>query len=84
VLIAKFRVDVVGEVVAKFWKLEERRLRLECPGARIRDLLLGPPPIWARLANHLDEAIGQLGAELALQREVDGELEALWTLATWL
>jgi hypothetical protein len=35
---------------------------------RICDLLLGPPPSQARLADHLDEAIRQLGVELeALQ-----------------
>jgi hypothetical protein len=38
-----FRMEVVGELVAKFWRLEERCSRLEWPGARICDLLLGPP-----------------------------------------
>jgi hypothetical protein len=68
-----FQVEVVDELVAEFRKLEERRSRLERPGVRIYDLLLGPPSGRARLAR-------QLGAELAAQREVDAELEALWTL----
>jgi hypothetical protein len=48
---------------------------------RIYDLLLGPPPGRARLADRLDKAVGQLGAELATRREVDTELEALQTSA---
>jgi hypothetical protein len=60
-----FRVEVGDEIVAKFWKLEEWRSQLKWPDARKCDLFLGPPFSWARLANHLDEAIGQLGAELA-------------------
>jgi hypothetical protein len=47
---------------------------------RICDLLLGPPLGRARLADRLDEAARQLGAELATQREADAELEALQTL----
>jgi hypothetical protein len=39
-----FQVEVVHELVAEFWKLEERCSRLEWPGARIYDLVLGPPP----------------------------------------
>jgi hypothetical protein len=46
-------------------------------------LLLGPPPSQASLTNHLDEAIGQLGVELAAWWEVDTELEVLWTSAAW-
>jgi hypothetical protein len=60
-----FRVEVGDEIVAKFWKLEEWLSQLKWPVARKCDLFLGPPFSWARLANHLDEAIGQLGAELA-------------------
>jgi hypothetical protein len=37
-----FRVEVVDEMVAEFWKPEERCSRLEWPGMRICDLLLGP------------------------------------------
>jgi hypothetical protein len=36
-----FRVEVMGELVAKFWRLEELCSWLERPGARICDLLLG-------------------------------------------
>jgi hypothetical protein len=60
-----FHMEVVGELVTKFQKLEEWRSRLERPAVRIYDLLLGPPPNQALLANRLDEATGQLGAELA-------------------
>jgi hypothetical protein len=49
---------------------------------RICDLLLGPPTGRARLAGRLNEAVGQLGVELATWREADVELEALWTSAT--
>jgi urease accessory protein UreF len=38
-----FRVDVAGELVAKFQRLQQRRLRLERPTTRICDLLHGPP-----------------------------------------
>jgi hypothetical protein len=38
-----FRVDVVGELVAKFQRLEQRRSWLERPTTRICDLLHGPP-----------------------------------------
>jgi hypothetical protein len=34
------------------------------------------------LADRLDEATGQLRAELAARRAADAELEALWTMAT--
>jgi hypothetical protein len=75
-----FRVEVVGELVAEFQKLEERCSRLEWPRMRICDLLLGPLSSRDRLADHLDEATGQLGAELVARQEVDNELEALQTL----
>jgi hypothetical protein len=75
-----FRVEVVGELVAEFQKLEERCSRLEWPRMRICDLLLGPLSSRDRLADHLDEATGQLGAELVARQEVDDELEALQTL----
>jgi hypothetical protein len=39
-----FRVEVVGELVAEFQKLEEQRPWLERPATRICDLLLGLPP----------------------------------------
>jgi hypothetical protein len=35
------------------------------------------------LADHLDEAAGQLRAELAARQEVDTEQEAMWTSAAW-
>jgi hypothetical protein len=38
-----------------------------------------PPLGWARLADRLDEVVGQLGVALATWQEADGQLEALWT-----
>jgi hypothetical protein len=74
-------MDVVDEFATKFQKMEDRRSWLERPAARIYDLLLGPPTCQARLADHLDEATGQLRVELAAWWEAYVELEALWTLA---
>jgi hypothetical protein len=56
---------------------DAERWWLERPSVRICDLLFGPPSDWARLADRLGEAIGQLGAELASRWEADIELEAL-------
>jgi hypothetical protein len=39
-----FHVEVVSELVAEFYKMEDSRSRLERPAVRICDLLLGPPP----------------------------------------
>jgi hypothetical protein len=71
-----FHVEVVGELATEFWKMEDRHSRLEWPTTRIYDLFLGPPTNQARLADHLDEATGQLRVELATWREADAELEA--------
>jgi hypothetical protein len=76
-----FHVEVVGELVAEFQRPEEWRSRLEWPTVRICDLLLGQPHSRVRLADRLDEAAGQLRAELSAHREVDAEQEALWTSA---
>jgi hypothetical protein len=57
--------------------MEERRSWFERPVVKICDLLLGPPPGRAQLADHLDEATGQLRVELSTRQEVDAELEAL-------
>jgi hypothetical protein len=58
-----FRVKVVDELIVKFRKQEEWWSHLERPGARLCDLILGPPSGRARLANQLEEATGQLGVE---------------------
>jgi hypothetical protein len=71
-----FYMEVVSEVAAEFQKMENRSSRLERPTARICDLLLGPPPDWAQLVDHLDEVMGQLRVELAAWWEADAELEA--------
>jgi hypothetical protein len=76
-----FWVEVMDELVAEFWRLEELCLRLERPGMRICDLLLGSPLSQARWADHLDKAVGRLEAKLAARREVDVELEAMQTSA---
>jgi hypothetical protein len=77
-----FWVEVVGELVAKFLRLEELCSWLEWPGVRIWDLVLGPPFGRARWADRLDEAAGWPEAELAAQSEVDAELEALCEFGT--
>jgi hypothetical protein len=76
-----FRVEVVSELATEFWKMEDWRSWLEQPAARISNLLLEPPSDRARLADRLDEAAEQLRMELAARREVDAELESLWTSA---
>jgi hypothetical protein len=50
------RMEVLGELVTEFQKLEEWCSRLKRPAVRICDLLLGPPPGRARLADHMDKA----------------------------
>jgi hypothetical protein len=59
--------------VTEFRKQEERRSRLEKPGVRLCDLILGSPFSQARL----EEAAGQLEVEHAARWEADAELEAL-------
>jgi hypothetical protein len=51
--------------------VEGHRLKLERPAARTYDLLLGPPPCQAWLADRLDEAAGQLREEQATWREAE-------------
>jgi hypothetical protein len=75
-------LEVVGELPAKLYKMDEQRLRLECPATRVWDLLLGPSSVQARLTDRLDEAARQLRAELAVWLEADVEMEALWDSAT--
>jgi hypothetical protein len=76
-----FWVEVVDELIVEF-RMQEWRLRLERPNARIGDLILGLPSSWAELTDRLEEAIGQLGVEQVVHREADIELEALWNSAT--
>jgi hypothetical protein len=64
-------------LITKFQRLEELCSWPEGPGAWIYGLLLGPRSSQAYWADHLDEAVGQLEAELAERRQVDAELEAL-------
>jgi hypothetical protein len=45
--------EVMNELVAKFQRWEELCSRLDGPGARICDMLLGPPPSQARWADRL-------------------------------
>jgi allophanate hydrolase subunit 1 len=42
-----FRVEVVDDMIAKFWKQEERQSHLERPSTRVYDMILGPPFGWA-------------------------------------
>jgi hypothetical protein len=76
-----FRVGVVGEMVVEFKRLEEWCSRLERPAVRICDLLLGPPPGWAQLADRQNEVTRKLRVVLAARQEADAELEVLQTLA---
>jgi hypothetical protein len=71
-----FWVEVMNELVAKFLRLEELSSRLEGPGRRIYDMLLGPPPSQARWADRLAEAAERLEAELSARRLVNAELGA--------
>jgi hypothetical protein len=71
----------VGELAAEFQKVEDRCSRLERPAARICNLLLGPLPVQAQLANHLGEDVGHLRVEQAARRGADAEMEALQTSA---
>jgi hypothetical protein len=57
------RVEVVDELVAEFYKKEERLSRHERPGMRIYDPLLGSPSSQGRLSDQLEEAAGWLGVE---------------------
>jgi hypothetical protein len=49
---------VVGELVTEFQKVEDHCSWLEQPATMICDLLLGPQPNRAWLADHLNVAIG--------------------------
>jgi hypothetical protein len=60
-----FWVEIVDELIAKFWRQEEWRSCFERPGARVYDLILGPPSNWARLMNQMEEATDRLGTEQA-------------------
>jgi hypothetical protein len=79
-----FRVGVVNELATKFQKQEERHLRLERPGMRVYELILGPPSNRARLADRLEEVTGWLGVEQVARQEVDAEVEALRASAIWI
>jgi hypothetical protein len=71
---------VVGKLAAMFQKVEGHHSKLERPATRICNLLLGPPPGRAWLADHLHEATGQLREELSVRREAEVESEALRSL----
>jgi hypothetical protein len=78
-----FRLDVVDDLVAEFWKQEEWRLHHEKSGVKVYDMILGPLSGRVRLANRLEEAIEQLWAKQAARREADFKLEALRCSTTW-
>jgi hypothetical protein len=73
-------LEVATELATKFQKAGDHHSWHEWPAVRIYDLLLGPPPSQAWLADRLDEAVRQLRVELATRREDNTELEALRTL----
>jgi hypothetical protein len=78
-----FQVEALDELIAKVRRQEEWQLCLERPGARVCDLIHGPPSGRARLANCMEEAAGQLGVEQAARREVNTKLEAIRNSAAW-
>jgi hypothetical protein len=55
-------VDVVGEMVVKFWELAKRCRQFETSGSRVYDLILGPADDWVHLAVRLEEASRQVQA----------------------
>jgi hypothetical protein len=73
------RVEVMNELAAKFWRLEDLCSRLEGPDMRICSLLLMPPPGQARWVDYLEEVAGRLEMTLAERHQTDTELEALQT-----
>jgi hypothetical protein len=71
-------MEVLGELVTEFQKEEGRHSRFERPTTRIYNPFLGPPPGWACLVDHLNEAARQIRVELAAWWEKDVELVTLW------
>jgi hypothetical protein len=67
----------MSELAGQFQRLEELCSRLEGPGVRICDQLLGPSPGQAHWADRLEEAAGQLEAMMTEWCHADAELEAL-------
>jgi hypothetical protein len=67
-------MEMLGELVAEFWKVDGRSSKLEQPRTRICGLLLGPPPSRIWLADHLDEVTRQLRVELVMRREAEAKL----------
>jgi hypothetical protein len=70
-------LEVMNELVAKFWRWEELCSWLEGPGAKIYALFVGSPAGQVRWDDRLDEAIEQLEMGIAERHQVDAELEAL-------
>jgi hypothetical protein len=60
-----FLVGIVDELAAKIWKQEEWCSRLEWPGTRVCDLILGLPSDRARLVGQLEELNRWLRVEQA-------------------
>jgi IMP dehydrogenase/GMP reductase len=77
-----FQVDVVGEMLTEFQEQAGRRLRLDNSSMRIYDLILGSADDQVQLAKRLEEVVGRLWVVQAERREVDVELEALWSSVT--
>jgi hypothetical protein len=77
------QVEVMGKWAAKFQCLEETCSRLEGPGEKICSLFLGPSSDQAHRANCLEEVAERFKAILAERRQVDAELETLWTSAAF-
>jgi hypothetical protein len=70
-------VEVMNELTTQLQELEELCPRIEGPGVRIYNLLLGPLPSHARWADWLEEAAGQLEAAMARWCRANAELGAI-------
>jgi hypothetical protein len=67
-----FQVDIVDEMLIEFSEQAKWCSCFENSGMRLYDLILRPPLGQVRLADQLEEAVGQLQVE---RREADIELE---------
>jgi hypothetical protein len=74
------QVEVMNELIAKFYRWEELCSRLEGLGMKICALLVGLSTSQAKWDDHLGEATKRLEVGIAEHHQVDAELEALCAL----
>jgi hypothetical protein len=68
-------VDIVDEMLVEFSEQAKWCSCFENSGMRLYDLILRPPLGQVRLADQLEEVVGQLQVEQVEHREADIELE---------